>query len=70
VLTGLGIMVAKMLVPCGLSNFWIASHPETLSHPNDNGVVLQWTTSELPHVIRKLEMFLYMCHVISLLYLF
>jgi hypothetical protein len=35
----LGILVTKVSVPCALSNFWAAAHPETLSFPNDNGAV-------------------------------
>jgi len=55
VVTGLGILVAKVLVVCALSNYWVVAQ------------ALQWPGSELPHVTRKLEVFLYMYQVISLL---
>jgi len=50
-MTGLGILVVKVLVPCTLSNLWEAA----------------WSGSELPHVTGKTEVFLYMYQVISLL---
>jgi len=37
--TGPEILVAKVPVPRDQSNFRAAAHPETLSRPNDNGVV-------------------------------
>jgi len=37
--TGLEILAAKLSVPHALYDFHAAAHPETLSHPNDNGVV-------------------------------
>jgi hypothetical protein len=40
ILTGLRILVAKVLVPCILSTFWENANPETLACPNDNGMVV------------------------------
>jgi hypothetical protein len=37
--TGLAILVSKVLVPCALSNFQVPDYRETLSCPSENGVV-------------------------------
>jgi len=37
--TGLGILVARVSVPCALPNFQSAAHPPSLSRPNYNGVL-------------------------------
>jgi len=37
--TGLGILLAMVLVPCSISNLWPAAYPESLTYPNNNGVV-------------------------------
>jgi hypothetical protein len=41
VVTGLGVLVTKVSIPNILFKFWAAAYPETLSHPNDNGMVPQ-----------------------------